>query len=79
VALFSDNLWNHTSWKGEGDIPASDLQKLTQLIDSVHQLKRRVRFWNAPDTPHAWQWYKDWNIDIINTDHIQELESFLSK
>lgn len=79
VALFSDNLWNHTKWKGEGEIPASDLQKLTQVIDSVHQLKRRVRFWNAPDTPQAWQLYKDWNIDIINTDHIEELESFLSK
>jgi len=79
VALFSDNLMNHTSWKGVGNIPANDLRKLTQVIDSVHQLKRPIRFWNAPDTTTTWQLFKNWNIDIINTDHIQELESFLKK
>lgn len=79
LALFSDNLANHTSWKGEGDIPVNDLRKLTQVIDSVHHLKRPIRFWNAPDTLPTWQLFKNWNIDIINTDHIQELESFLSK
>lgn len=79
VALFSDNLSNHTKWKGEGSIPANDLRKLTQVIDSVHQLKRAVRFWNAPDTPQAWQLFMDWNADIINTDHILQLESFLKK
>ncbi len=79
VALFSDNMSNHTSWKGEENIQATDLKKLAQLIDSIHQLKKPVRFWNAPDTPHAWQQLIDMNIDIINTDHIQQLESFLKK
>lgn len=79
VALFSDNLANQTSWKGEGPIPLADRQKLTQVIDSVHQLKRPIRFWNAPDTPEAWQQLMDIHIDIINTDHIQQLENFLKK
>jgi alkaline phosphatase len=78
IVLFSDNLANHTSWKGKGNIPSNDLQKLKQVIDSVHKLKRPVRFWNAPDNPEVWQLFKNWNIDIINTDHIQQLENFLS-
>lgn len=79
VALFSDNLANQVLWNGKNGITSADLKKLTQLVDSVHQLKQRIRFWNAPDTPHAWQQLMDLRVDFINTDHIQQLESFLNK
>lgn len=79
VALISDNLSNYISWKDGTNIPENDLQKLNLLIDSVHKLKRPIRFWNSPDTPQAWQILKSWNVDFINTDHIQQLENFLNE
>jgi alkaline phosphatase len=77
VALFSNNLEEFTSWKGKGRIPESEERRLRQIIDSVHQLNCKIRFWNAPDTPSAWQMLMDLQVDYINTDHINELERFL--
>ncbi len=77
LALFSEDLANFTSWNGTGSIPDMEQRGLKQIIDSVHQLNCKIRFWNAPDTPSAWQMLMDLQVDYINTDHINELERFL--
>lgn len=77
IALFSNNLSEFTSWNGEGSIPENEVQRLKQVIDSVHGLNRKIRFWNAPDTPNAWETLMNLKVDYINTDHIQQLEKFL--
>jgi alkaline phosphatase len=77
VALYSDNLVNFTRWRGTEAIPAKDAKRLVQVIDSVHGINKTIRFWNAPDTPDAWRTLMKLRVDYINTDHIQELESFL--
>ncbi len=77
ILLFSDNLKNHTSWRGEGGLPEPDRQRLLQTIESVHRMGKKIRFWNAPDTPLAWKTFKDLRVDVINTDHIQALKNFL--
>lgn len=77
IALYSDNLGNFTHWRGTGPIPVKDESRLIQVIDSVHSINKTIRFWNAPDTPGAWQTLMKLKVNYINTDHIQELESFL--
>jgi alkaline phosphatase len=79
VAMFSDDLSRYTSWKGEGNIPEKDAKKLQFLVDSVHALPCKIRFWDAPDTPFAWKQLQNLKVDFINTDHIQQLEKFLTK
>jgi len=50
---------------------------LKQIIDSVHGINKKIRFWNAPDTSDAWSTLMNLKVDYLNTDHIPELSSYL--
>jgi len=52
-------------------------KRLTQIIDSVHSLGKKIRFWNAPDASPAWKTLMNLKVDYINTDHLQELSAYL--
>jgi alkaline phosphatase len=78
IALFSENLKNITSWNGEGSIIEKEKIRLQNVIDSVHSLNKKVRFWNAPDNVTAWDTFIKMGIDYINTDHINELAEYLN-
>ena len=78
VALYSENLKKFTLWNGEGDIIEKDKIRLQQVIDSVHALNKKIRFWNAPDEINAWETFINMGIDYINTDHIIKLSEFLN-
>jgi alkaline phosphatase len=79
VALFSADLKQYTRWYGDGVIPASDRERLEQVIARTHALGKPVRFWDAPDNPNAWTQLMGLKADWINTDHIQALSAFLKK
>jgi alkaline phosphatase len=78
IALFSENLNKFTSWNGEGNMIEKDKIRLQNVIDSVHALNKKVRFWNAPDNTNAWKTFIEMGIDYINTDHIIELAEYLN-
>jgi alkaline phosphatase len=77
IGLFSENLRNFTLWKGKEAIPEKEEKRLKQVIDSVHGLNKRIRFWNAPDSPFAWKILMNLKVGYINTDHIQDLALYL--
>jgi len=77
IALYSENLAQFTTWKGLDAIPEKEEQRLKQIIDSVHGLDKKIRFWNAPDTPSAWNTLMKLKVDYLNTDHIGELAAYL--
>jgi len=79
IALYSENLRRFTSWNGKGTIPAADKSKLQIVIDSVHRLNKKIRFWNAPDDTTAWETFMSMGIDYLNTDHILKLSEYLEK
>ena len=79
IALFSDDLEKFTSWNGFGNIPEEDQKRLQQIVDSVHRLNCKIRFWNAPDNPDAWKTMMNLKVDYINTDHIDQFAKFLTK
>ena len=79
VGLFSENLANFVKWKGKAAMEEKEEKKLRQIIDSVHGLGKRIRFWNAPDFPFAWKNLMNLKVDFINTDHILELSTYLEK
>lgn len=78
VALYSENLKKITSWNGEGEIIEKEKIRLQNVIDSVHALNKKVRFWNAPDDINAWKTFINMGIDYINTDHIIKLSEYLN-
>lgn len=78
VALFSENLRKFTSWDGEGKINPEDSIRLMKVINSVHNMNKKIRFWNAPDDVNAWNTFTRMGIDFINTDHIEKLAGYLN-
>jgi alkaline phosphatase len=78
IALYSENLRKFTLWPGEGKIMEKDKIRLQNIIDSVHSLNKKIRFWNAPDDLNAWKTFIDMHVDYLNTDHIIKLADFLN-
>lgn len=78
VALYSENLKKFTPWNGEGEFIGKDKIRLQNVVDSVHTLNKKIRFWNAPDDINAWKTFMNMRIDFINTDHILKLSEYLN-
>lgn len=77
IYMLSDNFAHYSNWNGQGQIPAPDYQKLQNTVKSAHKAGKKIRFWNAPDNPAAWQLMQQLGVDYINTDKIQELSATL--
>jgi len=68
IGMISYNFQSLSTWKGRGELPAKDREKLQQKIAQAKQMQRPIRFWATPDTPEAWQTLYDLQVDYINTD-----------
>lgn len=66
-------------WKGTGTMPEAERAKLKAYVTAAHKRKRMVRFWAAPDRPEVWKELLDADVDLINTDSLDELQRFLKK
>jgi alkaline phosphatase len=79
IPMISDNFAKYSSWKGEGDMPQNERIAIQNLIEKVHALGKKIRFWNAPDNLKSWKMFITLGVDYINTDHISELSGFVKK
>ena len=48
-------------------------------VQRAHSQGRRLRLWAAPDNPGGWTELHDAGVDLFNTDHLAEMETFLGK
>jgi len=78
IAMMSAPLTKYTHWNGTTAIPATEQRTLETIITQIHDLNKPIRFWNAPDNPHAWAQLMQLQVDFINTDHVPELAQYLS-
>jgi len=80
VVLISDNFDTYSHWRGEGELPANDLNTVRKLIDASHAIGKPFRFLGTPDTSNVWEQLRLAGADVINTDKIadctQYFESF---
>ena len=79
LPLISDNWGKHFKWKGEGEIPADERQKLHAIVKKAHASGRRVRFWATPEKAAVWRELRAAGVALINTDDLPGLRRFLSK
>jgi len=77
VPWMSDNWQKVFQVKWTEGVPEAALPKLRNIVSQAHAQGRQVRFWNTPDTPEAWRFLYEAGVDIINTDHLAELQAFL--
>ncbi|KGE13772.1 alkaline phosphatase [Sphingobacterium deserti] len=77
IGLFSAPFPAFTKWNGLGRLTDDDLNKVVHVVDSVHQLGKKIRFWASPDTKTTWYEWVKLGIDYINTDKPTALAAFL--
>lgn len=75
----SDNWSLNFRWQGRGPMGDDDRRKLAAIVAKAHAAGRRVRFWSTPDTPAVWNELLQAGVDLLNTDDLAGLQSFLLK
>jgi hypothetical protein len=73
----SDSWSKHFRWNGQGDMPPEERAKLRQLVEQAHRRGRKLRFWGTPDRLEVWRECAGADVDLINTDKLAGLASFL--
>ena len=76
--------WVSIDWRklftwsgGSTEMPDPEKRLLGQVVADAHRQGRKLRFWDAPDTPAGWTVLWDAHVDLINTDDLAGLEHFL--
>ncbi|WP_431216889.1 phosphatidylinositol-specific phospholipase C/glycerophosphodiester phosphodiesterase family protein [Puia sp. P3] len=64
------------SWKGRGQIPSSDQQRLLALVGRAHAMGAKVRLWGSPDKTPVWNFLMRCGVDLINTDRLVALRDY---
>ena len=77
VGLVSLRFSNLSSWKGDGKIFKEEKLRIKSTVDSVHKAGKKIRFWASPDNPESWKLLMKLKVDLIGTDKIEQLATFL--
>ena len=77
IPWVSENWRNHFEWTGEGSLSESEGAKLKQLATLARTRGVKLRFWRIPDHSVGWRVMRDAGVDLINTDDLAGLQSFL--
>ncbi|MFI6345603.1 phosphatidylinositol-specific phospholipase C/glycerophosphodiester phosphodiesterase family protein [Streptomyces sp. NPDC050560] len=82
IPLISDNWSTLFTWRGTGDFPSAESDRLNDIVTTAHDNGQRVRFWETPDTPGPardalWGELLTAGVDLLNTDDLAGLEAFL--
>lgn len=82
MPLISDN-WDNfftddLAWDGTGEIPEDTEAELNEIVSEVQEEDKIFRFWNLPqDAPSVWEPLYEAGVDLINTDNLEGLSSFI--
>jgi glycerophosphoryl diester phosphodiesterase len=78
MPMISDKWSNIFTWEGESEMPASERAKLVEMVKKAHAAGRVVRFWATPEKEAVWRELRAAGVDLINTDELEKLETFLN-
>jgi YVTN family beta-propeller protein len=79
IALISDDFGDYVKKRYPLDISINENEKILSVIQHAHDAHIKFRFWGVADYPAAWEKMMAYQIDYINTDHINNLSDFLLK
>lgn len=77
MPLISDNYANVLRWRGEGEIPEAELNRLKSLTERAHARGMKVRLWASPENEAVWKVLRGAGADLISTDQLERLRLFL--
>ncbi len=79
MPVISDTYRNWSVWSGNSTPTEKDLQRIKELALRVHAEGKKLRLWAIPDNEVAWDALLNAGVDLVNTDHLKELNIFLKK
>ena len=82
MPLISDRWTKYFSWRGKGDMPEKERIQLRLYVQQAHENGQLIRFWATPDIPGkerdaVWTEILEAGVDLINTDDLTGLRTFL--
>lgn len=79
MPVISDNYHNWSGWRGKSTPDDKDFLRISDLSKRVHAEGKKLRLWAIPDNTIAWKALMDAGVDLINTDKLEELNTFLKR
>lgn len=79
IRLVSDSFINYSTWNGKEALKKSDEEKIINVIETAHAINKPFRFWAIPDFPESWIKLMELDVDILNTDDVAGLATFLKE
>ncbi|CAM2792749.1 phosphatidylinositol-specific phospholipase C/glycerophosphodiester phosphodiesterase family protein [Saccharomonospora xinjiangensis] len=81
--LVSDNWTKLFTWRGAGEMPEAERERLHSIVQRAHAAGQRVRFWATPDAAGPertalWRELVAAGVDHLNTDDLSGLADFLT-
>ena len=77
VPLISENWRQLSPWDWRGPMPDATRVALADWVARAHVRGRRLRFWNVPDRPDVWQTLLAAGVDLVGSDNLPALQTFL--
>ena len=68
VALISDSYLNYAG--------KQDSSRIEQLAKNIHSMGKLLRLWATPDNSESWKQLRQLDVDIINTDKVEECRNY---
>jgi glycerophosphoryl diester phosphodiesterase len=79
MPMISDKWTKHFRWNGDGPMPVNERSKLRDIVKQAHAAGRVVRFWATPENESVWSELRSAGVDLINTDDLARLATFLKQ
>jgi len=79
MPVISDHYKNWCGWNGRSELKPKYLYRIQELAKRVHTEGKKLRLWAIPDNERAWEALLNAGVDLINTDKLEKLNSFLMK
>jgi hypothetical protein len=77
IPWISDSWSSQFRWRGQGEMPKAERDRLREIVQKAHKHGRQVRFWATPERPQLWHELRSAEVDLINTDRLDELRRYL--
>ena len=79
MPVISDNYDNFLTWKGEGEMPQEQMDKMRSYIRQAHAEGKLFRWWGAPDIPLFKRMFIEEGVDLIGADDLKSMLTVLEQ
>lgn len=79
IPRVSSHMKGVISWRGRGEIPKEQKEKLKELVKRAHADGRKVRLWAGTNKKKVWRELLDAGVDWINVDRLKRFRKFMAE